>query len=145
MQSALTGSGVVSADTGVHAVQPSGRRQTVSAAFLTLRIIGYLVLLLVILVAGTWLIKKIGMAGKSKIGGGAMDIIEALPLGQGKNLALVRVLDKVYVLGQTNQQITLLDTFTGQQALTLIAQSREIVSITQFKDVFRSFMEKFKK
>lgn len=124
---------------------PSEDGQTVSAALLTLRMIGWLVLLLAILWAGAWAVKKIGLAGKSKIGGGSMDILEALPLGQGKNILLVRVLDKVYVLGQTAQQITILAAFEGQQALSLIAQKGEIVSLSQFKDVFHSFMDKFKK
>jgi flagellar biosynthetic protein FliO len=124
---------------------PVAGRRTVSAALLTLRMIGWLLLLFAILFVGAWVVKKIGLAGKSKISGGSMDIVEVLSLGQGKNILLVRVLDKVYVLGQTNQQITLLSTFEGQQALSLIAQKGEIVSLSQFKDVFHSFMEKFKK
>ena len=74
-----------------------------------------------------------------------MDILEALPLGQNRNVLLVRVTDKVYLLAQTQNQITVLDTITGEKALELISSSKGVVSIMQFKDVFNNFMGKMKK
>jgi flagellar biosynthetic protein FliO len=91
-----------------------------------------------------WGIKRIGLAGRSKIGGGSMDVLEALPLGQNRGLVLVRVVDKVYVVGQTPDQITLFETIEGQKALELISTTKGVVSMAQFKDVFGSFMGKFK-
>jgi len=89
--------------------------------------------------------KRVGVAGRSKIGGGSMDVLEALPLGQNKNVALVRIVDKVYVIGQTQTQITVLDIIDGQKAIELISTTKGVVSISQFKDVFNSFMGKLKK
>jgi flagellar biogenesis protein FliO len=74
-----------------------------------------------------------------------MDILEALPLGQNRNVMLVRVADRVYLLAQTANQISVLDTLTGEKALELISSSKGIVSISQFKDVFNTFMGKMKK
>jgi flagellar biosynthetic protein FliO len=91
-----------------------------------------------------WGIKRLGLAGRSKLRGGSMDVLEAVALGQNKSLALVRVVDKVYLVGQTQTQITLLDTMEGTKAIELIASSKGGVSIGQFKDVFNSFMDRFK-
>jgi len=91
-----------------------------------------------------WGIKRLGLAGRSKIRGGSMDVLEAVALGQNKSLALVRVVDKVYLIGQTQTQITLLDTMEGAKAIELIASSKGGVSMGQFKDVFNSFMDRFK-
>jgi flagellar biosynthetic protein FliO len=92
-----------------------------------------------------WGIKRIGLAGKSKIGGGSMDVLEALPLGQNRNIVLVRVVDKVYLIGQTQNSITVLETIEGQKALELISTTKGVVSMAQFKDVFNNFMGKFRK
>jgi flagellar biosynthetic protein FliO len=92
-----------------------------------------------------WGIKRLGLVGRSKIGGGSMDVLEALSLGANKSVVLVRVLDKVYLLGQTQNQISVLETIEGSKAIELISSTKGVVSIAQFKDVFGSFMGKFKK
>jgi len=74
-----------------------------------------------------------------------MDILEALPLGQNKSVLLVRVTDRVYLLAQTQNQIAVLETITGEKAIELISSSKGVVSIMQFKDVFNNFMGKMKK
>ena len=74
-----------------------------------------------------------------------MDVLEALPLGQNRNIVLVRVVDKVYLIGQTQTSITVLETIEGQKALELISSTKGVVSMAQFKDVFNNFMGKFKK
>jgi flagellar biogenesis protein FliO len=90
-------------------------------------------------------IKRLGLAGGSKIGGGSMDVLEALPVGQNRTIMLVRVRDIVYVLAQTQHQITLLDKVEGDRALEVISSSKGTVSISQFKDVFNDFMGRIKK
>jgi flagellar protein FliO/FliZ len=111
----------------------------------SLRIGLYLILTIVAIFLVIWGIKRIGLAGRSKIGGGSMDVLEALPLGQNKNIVLVRVVDKVYLIGQTPNRIKVLETIEGQKALELISTTKGVVSMAQFKDVFNSFMGKFKK
>ncbi|MBD3390416.1 MAG: flagellar biosynthetic protein FliO [Chitinivibrionales bacterium] len=109
------------------------------------RIVGWLAVVIVLIVVVFWVLRRIGMVGASRVGGGTMDMLEALPLGQGRNIIIVRVMDAVLVLGQTSQQITLLETIEGEKALEIIASSKGGTSIVQFKDMFNSFMGKMKK
>jgi flagellar biosynthetic protein FliO len=110
-----------------------------------LRIGLYLIITIAAIFLVIWGIKRVGFAGRSKIGGGSMDVLEALPLGQNRNIVLVRVVDKVYLIGQTQNSITVLETIEGQKALELISTTKGVVSMAQFKDVFNNFMGKFKK
>lgn len=111
----------------------------------TLRIIGYLVLLSLIIVIGVWFIKRLGLSGSSRIGGGSMDLLEALPTGQNRSIILVRVMDTVLVLSQTSQNITLVEKIEGDEAVELIATTKGGTSIVHFKEVFNNFIGKIKK
>jgi flagellar biogenesis protein FliO len=116
-----------------------------SYTLVTLRIVGYLVLLSGIIFCGIWFVKKLGLAGTSRIGGGSMDLLEALPVGQNRSLILVRVMNVVYVLAQTPQQVTVLEKIDGDRAVELIASTKGGTSIVQFKEVFNNFLGKIKK
>ena len=96
-----------------------------SWALVCLRIGLYLFVTIGAIFLVVWGIKRIGLAGRSKIGGGSMDVLEALPLGQNKTMVLVRVVDKVYLIGQTQTSITVLETIEGQKALELYRRQRE--------------------
>jgi flagellar biosynthetic protein FliO len=109
------------------------------------RISFYLAIIIVVIMALSWGIKRFGLAGKSKASGGTMDIIESLPLGQNRNIMLVRMSDKVYVIGQTPGRLSLIDTIEGEKAVELIASNKGGVTLTKFKDVFNSFIGKNKK
>ncbi len=111
----------------------------------TLRIFGYLILITLLIVLGFWIIKRLGLAGTSRLGGGSMDLLEALPIGQNRSLILIRVMDSVYVLAQTSQNITLIEKIEGDKAVELIASTKGGTSIVQFKDVFNNFIGKIKK
>lgn len=108
---------------------------------LLLRITGYLAIVLLIIAAITWFIRGRRQASRGRPGGGAMDLLEVLPLGQGRNLLLVRVSDRVFLLGQTPDQIAKIDGFEGEKAVELITASKG-GGILQFKDAFNSFMSK---
>jgi flagellar biosynthetic protein FliO len=112
---------------------------------ISLRIGLYLFITIAAIFLVIWGIKRIGLAGRSKIGGGSMDVLEALPLGQNKTMVLVRVVDKVYLIGQTQNSLDVFETIEGQKALELISSTKGVVSMAQFKDVFNNFMGKFKK
>ncbi len=116
-----------------------------SYVVITVRIIFTVIILTALIAFVLWLMKSSGISGSSKIGGGNMDFLEALPLGQNRNIILVRVMDKVLVLGQSSTGLNLLETIEGDQAVELIASSKGGTSIVQFKDVFNNFMEKIKK
>ena len=121
------------------------KTEKVNLGWLIVRLCFYFALIIGAILFVTWGIKRLGLAGRSKIRGGSMDVLEALPLGQNRNVLLVRVTDKVYLLAQTQNQITVLDTITGEKALELISSSKGVVSIMQFKDVFNNFLGKMKK
>ena len=125
--------------------EPATKIEKINLGWLILRLCFYFALIIGAIIFVTWGIKRLGLAGRSKIRGGSMDILEALPLGQNKSVLLVRVTDRVYLLAQTQNQITVLDTITGEKAIELISSSKGVVSIMQFKDVFNNFMGKMKK
>ena len=115
-------------------------------AFVMLRITLYLGLVIAIIFGVAWIVRKTGITGSSRIGGGgAMDVLEILPFGQNRNAVLVRVMDAVYLLGQTPNSIVLLEKIEGQKAIDLIASSKGGGSVMQFKDAFNSFIGKIKK
>ncbi len=113
--------------------------------FIVLRIIGSLILLTIIIMLVVWLLKRFGFTGSSRIGSGAMDMLESLPVGQNRSIILVRVMDTVLVLSQTTQNITLLEKIEDNKAVELIASTKGGTSIVQFKDVFNNFIGKIKK
>jgi len=111
-----------------------------------IRITLYLALIIAVIFVVAWIVRKVGITGTSKIGGGgSMDILEVLPLGQNRNAVLIRVQDTVYLLGQTPNNIILLEKIEGQKAIDLIASSKGGSSIMQFKDAFNNFIGKIKK
>jgi flagellar protein FliO/FliZ len=150
-QSVQGGTNALASDTGpsAAATAPAVDRITGKAdenwTLVSLRIGLYLILTITAIFLVIWGIKRIGLAGRSRIGGGSMDVLEALPLGQNRAIVLVRVVDKVYLIGQTQNQISVLETIEGQKALELISTTKGVVSMAQFKDVFNNFMGKFKK
>ena len=138
-----SGSAVTAVTAAVPAAAP--KRTPVNVTLVILRIVGWLALFTLVFVGLAWGIKKLGLAGKSKLGGGgAMDLLEVLPLGQNRSVMLVRILDKVYAVGQTPQAINLLTAFDETTSVKLITSAKS-VSLTQFKDAFAHFMGKLQK
>jgi flagellar biosynthetic protein FliO len=122
------------------------QRRQENYALVLLRIIGYLVVVTAVILAAAWGIRKIGVAGVSKVGGGSnMDTIEAIYFGQNRGAVLVRVGDVVYLLGHTPDNIVLLEKIEGEKAVELIASSKGGSTVMSFKDAFNNFMGKMKK
>jgi flagellar biogenesis protein FliO len=135
-------------------VPPAGSSQAAEAAqkempnytFVMLRIIGSLAIIIVLIFGVTWLIRKSGLAGSSRIGGGgSMDVLEVLSLGQNRNVVMFRVMDTVYLCGQTAANIALLDKIEGQRAVDLLTSSKGSSTVVQFKEAFNQFISKMKK
>lgn len=122
------------------------KKQADSLVWVVVKIIVYSVLFLAVIIGAMWLLKKSGLTNSSKIGGGgAMDVLEVLSTGQNRHIVLVRVQDAVYIVGQTPTNITMLDKIEGTRAVELIATTKGGVSITKFKDVLTSFVNRNKK
>jgi len=125
---------------------PGYPRKQENYALVLLRIIGYLVVVTVIILAAAWGVRKIGVAGVSKVGGGNnMDTIEAIYFGQNRGAVLIRVADTVYLLGHTPENVVLLEKIEGEKAVELIASSKGGSTVMSFKDAFNNFMGKMKR
>lgn len=122
------------------------KKETTNIAFMTLRIIGSLALIIALIFGVSWLIRKSGLGGTSKLGsGGSMDMLEVLPLGQHRNVVLFRVMDTVYLCSQTPSAIALLDKIEGQRAADLLTSSKGSSTVVKFKDAFNQFVSRIKK
>lgn len=121
------------------------KTSSASLFWILLRIAGSLVLVVVCIYGVVWLLKKLGVTGSSKPSAASMDVLEVLPIGQNRTLMLVRVLDEVFLIGQTPAHINLIEKITGDKAIEVMSSSKGGVSIAQFKDVFNNFMGKFTK
>lgn len=122
------------------------RKNAENYSLVIFRVVFYLAVVIAVIFAVAWIVKKSGLTGSSRIGGGgAMDVLEILPFGQNRTITMIRVMDTVYLLGQTPQSIALLEKIEGQKAIDLIASSKGGSSIVQFKDAFNSFISKMKK
>lgn len=122
------------------------KKETTNIVFTTLRIIGSLALIIALIFGVSWLIRKSGLTGSSRIGGGgAMDMMEVLPFGQHRNVVLFRVMDTVYLCSQTPSAITLLDKIEGQRAVDLLTSSKGSSTVVKFKDAFNQFVSRIKK
>jgi flagellar biosynthetic protein FliO len=125
---------------------PGYPRRQENYALVLLRIIGYLVVVTAIILAAAWGVRKLGVAGVSKVGGGNnMDTIEAIYFGQNRGAVLIRVADTVYLLGHTPENIVLLEKIEGEKAVELIASSKGGSAVMSFKDAFNNFMGKMKR
>lgn len=122
------------------------RKDAENYSLVIFRVVFYLAVVIAVIFTVAWIVKKSGLTGSSRIGGGgAMDVLETLPFGQNRTITMIRVMDAVYLLGQTPQSIVLLEKIEGQKAIDLIASSKGGSSIVQFKDAFNSFLSKMKK
>ena len=126
-QAASEGGGQLDFDTGRATAAPAGKPESIG--WIAARICFYLALIAAAIVFLAWLIKR----------------LEALPIGPNRAILMVRVKDAVFVLGQTQNQITLLDKAEGERAMELISSSKGGFSVTQFKDALDGFMGKIKK
>lgn len=112
---------------------------------LLLKLVGYLVVITAAIIITVKCIKRFGFSRNIRTGGGSMDVLETLPLGQNRSLILIRIMDSVFILSQTPQSITLIDKIEGNKAVELIASTKGGTSIVQFKDFFNTFIGKMKK
>ncbi|MCU0610082.1 MAG: flagellar biosynthetic protein FliO [Chitinispirillaceae bacterium] len=133
----------ISAESEKSAVRKAPQNYTL----VILRIIGSLGIIIALILGLLWLLKKAGLAGTARRGGGggSMDVLEAVSLGPNRNVVLVRVRDMVYVCGSTVSSVTLLDKLDGAKATELLASEKGPSTVVQFKDAFNQFLSKVKK
>jgi flagellar biogenesis protein FliO len=117
-----------------------------SVLSVVIRIFVYLLIVIVLILVIARVFKKVGLPGTVRNNrAGSMDLLEILPLSQNRNISMIRIVDAVYVIGQSQQSMLLIEKIEGQKALELISASKDGNSIIQFKDALNTFMGKFKK
>lgn len=132
-------------DSSLNSLTNENAKKDEPLIFIIFRITFYLALVIALIFGVSWFIKKTGLSKAGKVQNGSMDLLEVLPLGQNRGTMLIRVLDTIYVVGQTPNSLLLIDKIEGQKAIEIIASSKGGTSIVQFKDAFNSFMQKMKK
>ena len=109
-------------------------KENINYTSVVFRIVFYLALIVLLILGLAWFMRKAGIAGTSKIGGGgAMDVLEVLPFGQNRNAILIRVMDR-FTSGTDSKFNCASGEDRGTEGNDLIASSKGS-SITQFKDV----------
>jgi len=136
--------GALGEDPGGERDQNDQSKKDVTIRNVIMRMSFYVGIIVVILLIIVWLLKKNGIReGVSE--GGASDILEIVSTGQGKSIVFMRVLDNVLVIGQTAQNMVLIDKYENEKAIEIISSSKGGSSIKQFKEVLNSFLGKSKK
>lgn len=130
---------------GISSYESTEHPDSENVTSIIFRVTLYLALIVGVILVIAWIVRKLGITGTSRIGGGAMDVLEVLPFGQNRNALLIRVMDTVYLLGQTPSTMVLLEKIEGQKAVELISSTKGGTSIVHFKDAFNQFMGKIKK
>ena len=133
--------------TSVASVRGSDKTAT-NYTIIIFRIIGTLALIIGLIYLVMWLMRKAGLAsGSTRVGGGggSMDVLEILPLGQNRNAVLFRVMDTVYLCGQTPSHIALIDKFEGQRAAELLTSNKGPSTVVHFKEAVNNFIARMKK
>ncbi|WP_237559930.1 flagellar biosynthetic protein FliO [Desulfohalovibrio reitneri] len=122
------------AATAAAQTQPGGVPDPTGSMF---TVIASLLLLLAVLFAGFWLLRKFGHKAGLNLGGGSgkggLKLVAQMPLGPKRSVVVVRFLNREMVLGVTEHSINLLtelehDNGETDFAQTLAGQSRKASS-----------------
>ena len=90
----------------------------------SLQMVFWLVVVTVLIFAVVWVIKKGMSPGKQSQDQKAIRLISQEPIGPGRSICLVRVLNQIHVVGVTNTQISYLSTLEADE-VNMVNQSLE--------------------
>jgi len=128
--------------------QASGSKE---ALMVSLKLMGYLTVVIFLIYAAIRLLKKsnIGSGFRSRGGReGSIELLDSAYVGQNKNISLVKVLNRVLVLGVTDGQISLLSEINERPVVDkLVSRHREKPGEVGlgFSTTINKFLEKFSK
>ncbi|NQS98115.1 MAG: flagellar biosynthetic protein FliO [candidate division Zixibacteria bacterium] len=105
------------------------------------KILFLLGLVIALILGAVWVIKRISPQFNRRAQGGAIRIISSNWLGPKKALFLVEVLDRVILVGMTDNNISAIAEFTDGEEVTILKGGKEDRgSGPSFSSVFRSFL-----
>jgi len=91
-------------------------RSNVNLFFQVLSVIGWLAVVLVLLVFALWVLKKVlRLKGGTGSAGGTIQILEIKHLDQKKSIALVKVFDRVLIVGCTDSSLSGLGELSAEE------------------------------
>lgn len=112
-----------------------------SIGVLLLRIAGSLSLVLFLIVAILFVIKKLGLfRGERNLQSPSLQILESLSVGQGGVIMLIRCENSVHLVGQTASQFSLIQTFPSVTAAQIIDERQGSETVGSFKTNLSQFM-----
>lgn len=108
--------------------------------FASLSILGFAALVLVFLLR-----RAKGGKGSSQNRGGLVDVIETRSVGPSRQIAMVRLHNRVVAVAFTGQSSTLLSEFTGNEAAEIVAESGDgKTPIREFAATLDGLMDRFR-
>lgn len=110
-----------------------------------LRLILALAIVLGVLFALFYLLKKMAITPRNMGGRGAMQLMDHMYIGIKKNITVVKIPGSLLVLGVTNEQITLLATITDPETIKEFEVQTEKGRNTSFSQHMQKISEGFLK
>lgn len=96
----------------------------------------FAILLFLIILALAYFTSKFVAKNSTKLNNGKnMEIIDVLNLGNNKKIIMVKIIDKIYVLGISNTEINTIDTFDSEGSI------EKLIKDTNYKPNFESFLK----
>ena len=115
---------------------------------LMLKVVGWLSLVLAIIAALSWGVRKSGIFGQTAALAASqtpsMSVLEALATGQNGVILLVRCEKQVFMVGQTPARYTLLKELDDDAAAKIIESRIESDNVASFKNSLSKFMQNIK-
>lgn len=125
----------------------TGEEEVATSPFiLVLRIIGSLAIVTLFIFGIVFGVKKSGFLKKQEVStAGTFELLERFQTGkQGNALLMVRFNSSVLVLGQTNENISLIKSIEGDEAARIIEDKREGMTVSGFQASLNNFISSMK-
>ncbi|MCL1946703.1 MAG: flagellar biosynthetic protein FliO [Chitinivibrionia bacterium] len=125
-----------------------GAKESDNWGILMLKVIGWLSLVLAMIAAVAWGVRKSGIFGQTAALAASqtpsMSVLEALSTGQNGVILLVRCEKQVFMIGQTLTKYTLLKELDEDAAAKIIESRIESDNVATFKNSLSKFMQNIK-
>jgi flagellar biogenesis protein FliO/Na+-transporting methylmalonyl-CoA/oxaloacetate decarboxylase gamma subunit len=119
-----------------------------SSSGLILKSVGALLLVIGLLVFGTWSMKKLGFGSKAAKGPNAelgLEVLSTMPMGGGKTLTMVQFGERVLLVGSTAQSFTLLAEQNPQENTFATHPARSVADMLADDDEGGLFDDEFER
>ncbi|MGM0443360.1 MAG: flagellar biosynthetic protein FliO [Fibrobacterota bacterium] len=139
--------GTVTAPDTASAVPRENERDEVSVGVLVLRIFFSLTILTLLIILVLWGVKRSGLLNANTPGlTPSLEIMETITTGRrGQEVVLLRHEKEVFLMGQTEQHLTLLKSFDASESARIIADKRGNETVSAFQGSLNRFVASMKR